>query len=236
MKLFNLDSPLMTALNKICDLIWLNVLALVCCIPIFTIGASMTAMHYVVLKMARGQEGYITKDFFKSFKVNFKQATIIWLIILALIVVLGLDFWILLTGGITEGANATLQTVVRAFVILSAVFLLDLIVFVFPVLSHFDNTIKGTIKNSFLMSMVVLPKTVIMILLQLVPWAILYFLPQILPIGLMFWMSGPAYLSALLYSKTFKKYEPEEMQEENNDDFTWTVGGSDESEEEEANA
>ena len=236
MKLFNLDSPLMTALSKICDLIWLNVLALVCCIPIFTIGASMTAMHYVVLKMARGQEGYITKDFFKSFKVNFKQATIIWLIILALIVVLGLDFWILLTGEITEGANATLQTVVRAFVILSAVFLLDLIAFVFPVLSHFDNTIKGTIKNSFLMSMVVLPKTVIMILLQLVPWAILYFLPQILPIGLMFWMSGPAYLSALLYSKTFKKYEPEEMQEENNDDFTWTVGGSDESEEEDANA
>ena len=49
-------------------------------------------------------------------------------------------------------------------------------------------------------------------------------------------MSGPAYLSALLYSKTFKKYEPEEMQEENNDDFTWTVGGSDESEEEDANA
>ncbi len=60
-KVFALDSPFMTALNKLADLIWLNILTAICCIPVFTIGASLTALHYVVLKMAKNEEGYITK-------------------------------------------------------------------------------------------------------------------------------------------------------------------------------
>lgn len=79
-KIFNLDSPVMQALNKVADLIWLNILTMVCCIPIITVGAALTAQHYVVLKMVRNREGYITRSFFKSFKANFKQATCIWLI------------------------------------------------------------------------------------------------------------------------------------------------------------
>jgi len=94
-KLFNLDSPVFSFLNKAADLIWLNILTFICCIPVVTIGASMTALNYVVLKMVRNEEGYITRSYFKSFKQNFKQATVIWLIVLAVIMVLAGDFYIL---------------------------------------------------------------------------------------------------------------------------------------------
>ena len=73
MKFFDLDSPLMQVLNKVADLLWLNILTLICCIPIVTAGASLTAMNYMALKIVRNEECYITKGFFKSFKQNFKQ-------------------------------------------------------------------------------------------------------------------------------------------------------------------
>ena len=81
-RFFNIDSPIMVGLNKLADLIWLNILTFICCIPIITVGASITALNYVALKMVRNEEGYVTRSFFKSFKQNFKQATIIWLIML----------------------------------------------------------------------------------------------------------------------------------------------------------
>ena len=65
MKFFNLDSPVMQALGKMADLMWLNILTLICCIPVVTAGASLTAMHYMALKIVRNEECYITKGFFK---------------------------------------------------------------------------------------------------------------------------------------------------------------------------
>ena len=76
---FNMDNGLFRALGKLADLMLLNILFLVCSLPIFTIGASFTAMYYVTLKLAENEEGYIARGFLKSFKQNFKQATIIWL-------------------------------------------------------------------------------------------------------------------------------------------------------------
>ena len=66
MKLFNLDSPLMQALNKVADLMWLSILTLFFCIPIITVGPALTALHYMALKIARDEECYITKDYFKG--------------------------------------------------------------------------------------------------------------------------------------------------------------------------
>ena len=88
MRFLELDSPLMQALNKLGDLMWLNVLTLICCIPIVTIGPSLTAMHYIALKIARNEEGYITRDFFKSFRANLRQGIIIGLILIFVLVVL----------------------------------------------------------------------------------------------------------------------------------------------------
>ncbi len=98
MKFFSVDSPLMQALNRMADLLWLNVLTVLCCIPIVTVGASLTAMHYMLLKIVRDEETYVTRGFFKSFKNNFRQATVIWLIQLGITYVLVDGFYIMHTS------------------------------------------------------------------------------------------------------------------------------------------
>lgn len=67
-RLFNMDNKFFTVMGRVADLIMLNVVFLICCLPIVTIGASLTALHYVTLKMARNEESYIIRSFFKSFK------------------------------------------------------------------------------------------------------------------------------------------------------------------------
>ena len=83
--LFNMDSPIMRFLSRVCDIMILNILCIVFCIPIITAGASVTAMYTVTLKMVRGEESYIFKGFLKAFKENFKQSTIIWLMMAAIV-------------------------------------------------------------------------------------------------------------------------------------------------------
>ena len=90
--LFNMDSPIMRFLSRVCDIMILNILCIVFCIPIITAGASVTAMYTVTLKMVRGEESYIFKGFLKAFKENFKQSTIIWLILLVIGALLAFDF------------------------------------------------------------------------------------------------------------------------------------------------
>ena len=202
MKLFSLDSPLMQALNKVADLLWLNVLTLICCLPIVTIGVSLTAMNYTALKIVRNEECYITRGFFKSFKENFRQATLIWLILLLMIVVLGADF-LILNGGTQTGVEKVLWGVITAVAILVAFTLL----YVFPVLAKFDNTVFRTMKNAFMMSLVQFPKTILMLVVYAIPPMLFFMVPQAMPLCILFGLSVPAWISAKLYNKFFKKLE-----------------------------
>lgn len=75
MSFFNLDSPVMRFLTKVADLIILNILFLICCIPIVTIGAASTALYTVTMKSVRDEESYVIRSYFKAFKDNFKIGT-----------------------------------------------------------------------------------------------------------------------------------------------------------------
>ena len=145
--LFNYDSGLFRALDKLGSLFILNLLTLVCSIPLITAGVSFTALYYVTMKMVRDEETYVTKDFFRSFKQNFRQGTVIWLILLAIGTVLFVDYRIM-------AANRDTIPVAGAFMVFSmicAVFLIVETAYVFPVLAKFYNTIRQTMKNAMLM-------------------------------------------------------------------------------------
>jgi len=209
-----MDSPLFSFLNKVADLIYLNILTFICCIPIITIGASITALNYVVLKIARNEEGYITRSFFKSFKENFRQATIIWLIILLLAAVLIGDFYIIRFSSVPFPAwMPTLLAAVGLLLIFATMH-------VFPVLSRFENTIKHTFKNSLYMGILTFPKTVLMIVCWVIPVIVGALSFRAMPFVLMLGISGPAFLCAKLYDKTFKRFEP---QVEAADDHEWSI-------------
>lgn len=220
-RIFNLDSPLSRFLSRMADLMWLNILALVCCIPIFTIGASLTALNYVALKMVRNEEGYIRESFFKSFKQNFKQATLIWLIMLAALILLACDFYII------RMAPSLFPGWIKAVLFAITMLLLIGTMYVFPVLARFENNTKDIFKNSLFMGILSLPKTILMVICWIVPVAIGLVFYQILPLALALGMSLPAYGCALLYNKTFKRFEPEEEQ---TIDEEWTLPSEEEQE------
>ncbi len=203
-RLFDIDSPAMRFLSRVADLMILNLLMTLSFIPILTAGAGFTGMHYVLLRMVRNEEGYIARGFWKSFKENFKQATVIWLIVLAFIGVF-LGDWLIFNFSALQFPKALMVALLALFLVVCMV-----LCYVFPVLSRFDNTVFHTLKNALFMAILSMPKTVLMMALYAIPAAALFFIPQAFPFVLLFGFSAPAYFSAMLYSGTFKRFEPEE--------------------------
>ena len=207
MKIFDLDSPLMNVLNKMADLMWLNILTLICCIPVITAGAALTSMHYVALKIVRNEESYI-RSFFKSFKTNFRQATLIWLLLMLVAAILGGDYYIITKSGMQ------FSQVLVVLIMAAGVLVICTSLYVFPVLAKFDNTIMGTIRNAFIMSILQLPKTVVMFVMAFFPLIIYLVSLRLIPIIFLFGFSLPAYASAMLYNKFFQKLEDQLLSEQ----------------------
>lgn len=225
-RFFDLESPVMRFLNRVADLMILNLVMIVCCLPVITIGASVTAMHYVVLKMIRGEDGYLIRGFFKSFKTNFKQATLIWLIMLAIIVIYVGDVLIFSFSGLTFPKPMVIAVIAVGIIIYMVA------MYIFPVLARFENSIRNTIKNAAFIAIGNLPKTILMAILYALPLVIVYFSSYAVLFVFLFGISVPAYGAAWLYSNIFKKFEPE-VEMVSDMDFTVDMGeGSEEADEE----
>ena len=134
-RIFNMDNKFFTFMSRVADLIILNLLFIVCCIPIVTIGPAITAMYYVTLKMARNEESYIARAFFKSFKENFRQGIIIWIMALAMFILEYMDFYIM------KQVEGGFYTVIKYGLAVIAMLLVMIFLYVFPVLAKFVNTI-----------------------------------------------------------------------------------------------
>ena len=158
--LLEIDGPVMQLITKIVYAVWLNILWFICCLPVFTVGASTTALFYVTLKIAKNEEGAVTRAFFCSFKENFRQATVIWLILLAVGILLGIDGYIFYHM-LFESELWTLGTAV--FMVALAAYVIVLM-YIFPLLARFDNTIWAMFKNSLMIGMRFLLCTVLMAL------------------------------------------------------------------------
>lgn len=193
----------MRVLNRVGDLMIMNFLMILCCIPVITVGAAYTAMHYVLLKIVRGEEGYLIKGFFKSFKENFRQATIIWVLMLLVIGVYVGDSLIFNYSGLTFPKALVVVVVAVAVLLLLAA------VYVFPLQARFENTVKNTLKNAMILAFANLPKTLLMVGCYIIPIVIAYFSSYALLFVFMFGISAPAYAAAWIYSGIFKKLEPE---------------------------
>lgn len=203
--IFNLDNPVWNFMGKVADLVILNLLVIVCSIPIFTIGASWTAMYFVTMRMVRKEESYIVRDFFRSFKENFKQATVIWLFALFAVGIFAGD--VIIYRMIPEQIPKALMIAVLVL----AYLVLGTIIYVFPMLSRYHNTIKGTIKNAFLVSVVNIPYTIIFVLLMSIPFIMAVFLVELMPFVIMVGFSLSAYVASIFWVRMFRKFEPQEV-------------------------
>lgn len=214
---FNMDSPIMRFLSRLCDLMILNILFLVCSIPIVTIGASATALYSVTLKMVKGEESYIFKGFLKAFKENFKQSTVIWLIMALLGVLLYADYR---AASFLSSNMKNVCTIMIGALILVYVMILS---YIFPYTARFFNTTKNIFKNSLLISILNLPWTLAVILLPAGLIVVTFLTSYTLVYGGMLWVllgfAAVAYINSIIFRKVFVKYEPKE-EEEVTDEFS----------------
>ncbi len=151
MNLFSYDSRFTQVLMKLVYSSYLNILWFICSIPIFTIGASTTALYYTCLKIVRNEEGNVTKTFFKSFKENFRQATVIWLILFAIGSFLAFDFYVLYNLRLnTAMPMAAFWTILLAILIGAIIIYLIVLFMIFPLQASVINTTPNMFKNAFL--------------------------------------------------------------------------------------
>lgn len=179
-KIFDLDNPFNAVMTRIFDLMLLNVLWILCCIPVVTIGASTIALYYVILKMVRNEEGAIAKSFLGAFKNNLRQSVPVTLILGGCTAVLAADFHIL--GGGNDGTSA----VMYGGCVTLAVLLAGIFGYVFPLLARFDNTVKNTFANAARLAVFYLPLTAVMVLINVLPF--LWFLLSPETFSMVFWI------------------------------------------------
>ncbi|MDR1770771.1 MAG: YesL family protein [Hungatella sp.] len=206
---FNYDNPVWRFIGKFGDLIILNILWLVCSIPIFTIGASTTAVYYVTLKLARDDDGYTIRSFFKSFKENFKQSTAIWLILLAVGMILGIDMYFftrLYTG------SGSLRTVMVTVFLAMALIYAAIFTYIFPLQARFFNTVKRTFFNAFFMSLRHLFRTIGLIAIDgvLLAAGFVFMIPPVLMIFMLFGFPLLAFINSYILTPVFNQYIPKE--------------------------
>lgn len=150
MKFLSYDSPFGQLLLKLCYACYLNLLWFICCIPIFTIGASTTALYYTTLKIAREEDCSLTRMFFRAFRENFRQSTVLWLILFAIGLLLAGDGYIVYhLRASSTGVPAVMWTLILALLIVAAVAYVIVLFFVFPLVASVSNTNWAMLKNSF---------------------------------------------------------------------------------------
>ena len=158
-------------MSRVADLLLLTILCIVCCIPVITIGASVSSMYYVTLKMVRNEESYIVKGFFHAFRQNFKQSIPVTLIMLAAGILLVFDL------SIARSMEGMSGSVFRILFYMMAFLYLMIFVYINPLVAKFENTTRNTFTNALLMSIRHLPYTFAMIFITVIPVAI-PFIPQ----------------------------------------------------------
>ena len=207
-RLFNLDNPFMQFLFRVSDLIILNLIFMLSCIPIVTIGASISALHSVCLKIVRGQESYMWQGFWKAFRQNFKQGTILWIISILLFIFINMDYTIL------NAVDIPFFSYVKVALGAVSAILFSMFIYVFPVIAHFKCTIRQAIKNALFMTIGHLPFSIILVVMYsliflLATWNVKT-LALVIVVATICGFSVVTLTACIIFDRIFKKYEPEQ--------------------------
>lgn len=213
-KLFNPDSPIMSALSKAGDWVILNILTVICSLPLITLGTAAAALYDAMGRLQR-DEGRIYRAFFLAFRSNFKQATVQWLVLLAAGVLLGTCLYFYLNATYALGKALLLVTTLLIFLWCAVA------AWVFPLQAKFYNTVRNTLRNALLCAVGYLPRTLVMVVLNMAPWALLVLQPAVFYRSsiavILIWFALAAHFNLQLLKKPFQilsgQTEPEQAEE-----------------------
>lgn len=198
--MFSIEGKFFRTLTKMGDFLILGVLMVVGCLPIVTAGASLTATFYVALKLVKDEEGYVFNGYMKSFKQNFKQSFFMEIILLVIGFILYLDVQACSQWAAAEGSTVAMLFMYAAFGFV--LIFISVILYAFPMLARFDNTVPGTLKNALLLCTHHLPQTFVMLIgtIGLVIFSLWFFTAFIITIPLII------YIDSYILARVFLKY------------------------------
>lgn len=198
-------NPFWRFVGRLTDLVWLNILTLICCIPVFTAGAAISAMYRVLIFMTLKQDSGVTKMFFKSFKENFKDATIVWIPSFLILAVLFSNGY-LIYHGVLDSYVGLLKASGISIGIITAIVIMFLC-YVLPMISRYDSDVKTNVKNAFLLMLAYFPRSFCLLVICISPIALMMLSNIFLVLWFLYGLSFPGYVNAMLLSNIFVKTE-----------------------------
>ncbi|MGN1026673.1 MAG: YesL family protein [Faecousia sp.] len=194
--LFHYENPFIQFLVRVGDLMILNALFILCSLPVVTLGASLTAMHRVTQNMLFEQEEPIIKSFFRAFRQNFKQSTLVWLVELVVIVSLVCDVLLVMAY-----FNGSLAKAMYILVAVLAILVAGVFSYLMPLIARYENGMRQHVNNAVVLAIIKLPKTLLLMLLNLLPVILLVISVPLFVQTLIFWVIiGFAFVSFLTSS------------------------------------
>ncbi len=172
---YSADNRFMSSFSKVIDTVILGILWLICSIPVFTVGAASSAVYYAYHKAIRQDQSYARKEFFAAFKSNFKRATGIWILLLSfefLSVVTCYLLWSIRENIPMAGVMLTMGVVIVCVVAVWCIY-------VFAYQARFENTLGNVLKNSFMLTVVNLPWSVLLLLILVAAVVVIWKLPSL---------------------------------------------------------
>ena len=197
----------MQGLSIVADMLILNLLTLICSLPLLTAGTALTAMNDVVIRVVRQEEGSIVRDYFRAVRSNFKNGLLFGLLLLIAGGLLYFDYLC---------ARAYVP-VMRYGIAAFAVLLLALTVYSLALFARYENRLGQTIKNAAALAIAYFPRTLGILCFCLAFWLLCFrFLRYGAPILIMFGFSLPCYVCILILRPVFEALENRE--EKKNDE------------------
>lgn len=181
--LFSIENPFMEILSKFADMMFINILTLFCCFPLITIGAAITANHKVMQNLVMKEEKPLFCSYFHSFRINFKQSTIVWLFLLFFL--FSFSCSVALIAGRFDGTFATILYVCIAVM---AVLIFSVSSYMFPLIARYENSLREHLHNSIWLAIAKMHKTLLMLVLNALPLIILLISTRLFMDSLVIWM------------------------------------------------
>mgnify|MGYP001080092822 CR=1 FL=1 len=199
---FKLDNKFFEVVNKIVDSIYASLIWMVFSLPIFTLGASTTALYYTVHKSIKGNRGYVWRSFWSSFKSNFKQTTIMWVIMMVVFSFLFTDYQIM-SAYLKQGSPLGMLSY---FFFMLMLFWGIWCVYIFTYTARFENGIKAIMKNTAIIAVINLPWSILVLVLLAASLLVMYLVPFVIT----FLPAGLICIYDIILEKIYRKYMSEE--------------------------
>lgn len=204
-KIFHPDSPLLRFLDKVADVMILNLVFIATAIPVVTLGAALTALNYTAMKIVSGESTSVASDYLRSFRTNFKQATLLGLTVVFLALVLAA--WYVVVDNLDVPIIVRIVLLVVFYLVAFRFVLATL--YVFPYNATFENTVLEVLNNSRLMSLRHLFGSLAIAAVTVLPVVVTVFYPRVAVYGLLWFLigfAGIAVVNAVLFTRIFGTY------------------------------